>query len=82
MPFEDGYRTMAADNEREAEAMEWCNAIASDMADELQLLDALAPPPNPEIATSLRSSRRRRLYENPAVSLLCGGFAYRFGSKR
>lgn len=32
--LDDGYRAMAADNEREAEAMEWCNAIAEDMADE------------------------------------------------
>ncbi len=28
-----GYRAMAADTTREAEALEWCNAIASDMAD-------------------------------------------------
>ena len=26
-----GYQAMAADNMREAEAMEWCNAIAKDM---------------------------------------------------
>jgi hypothetical protein len=31
--LEDGYRAMAADKAREAEAMEWCNAIAGDMAD-------------------------------------------------
>ena len=29
----DGYRAMAADKAREVEAMEWCNAIAGDMAD-------------------------------------------------
>ena len=31
--LDDGYRAMAADKEREAEAMEWCNALAGDMAD-------------------------------------------------
>lgn len=31
--LDDGYRAMAADTAREAEAMEWCNAIAGDMAD-------------------------------------------------
>ena len=29
-----GYQAMAADNMREAEAMEWCNAIAKDMTNE------------------------------------------------
>lgn len=29
-----GYRTMAADTDREAEAQEWCNALAGDIADE------------------------------------------------
>ncbi len=32
--LDDGYRAMAADKEREAEAMVWCNALAKDMADE------------------------------------------------
>jgi hypothetical protein len=32
--LDDGYRAMAADQEREAEALEWCNALAPDMADE------------------------------------------------
>lgn len=32
--LDDGYRAMAADKEREAEAMEWSNALAKDMADE------------------------------------------------
>jgi len=32
--LDDGYRAMAADNEREAEALEWCNALAGDLADE------------------------------------------------
>jgi predicted CopG family antitoxin len=32
--LDDGYRAMAADKEREAEALEWCNALAGDMADE------------------------------------------------
>lgn len=29
-----GYKAMAADKEREDEAMEWCNAIAGDMTHE------------------------------------------------
>ena len=29
-----GYQAMAADTEREAEAQEWCNALAGDVADE------------------------------------------------
>lgn len=29
----DGYRAMAADQAREAEAAQWCNALAADMAD-------------------------------------------------
>ena len=29
-----GYQAMAADMEREAEAQEWCNALAGDVADE------------------------------------------------
>jgi hypothetical protein len=32
--LDDGYRAMAADKEREAEATQWCNALAGDMADE------------------------------------------------
>jgi hypothetical protein len=32
--LDEGYRAMAADKSREVEAMEWCNAIAEDMADE------------------------------------------------
>lgn len=31
--LDDGYRAMAADKAREAEAVEWCNALAGDMAD-------------------------------------------------
>ena len=31
--LDDGYRAMAADQTREADAMEWCNALAGDMAD-------------------------------------------------
>lgn len=31
--LEEGYRAMAADQEREHEAQEWCNALAPDMAD-------------------------------------------------
>lgn len=31
--LDDGYRAMAADAEREADAQEWCNALAGDMAD-------------------------------------------------
>lgn len=29
--LDNGYKAMAADKEREDEAMEWCNAIAGDM---------------------------------------------------
>jgi len=29
-----GYRAMADDAARETEAMQWCNAVAADMADE------------------------------------------------
>ncbi|MBA2659925.1 MAG: addiction module antitoxin [Nitrosospira sp.] len=32
--LDEGYLAMAADKEREAEANEWCNAIAKDMVDE------------------------------------------------
>ena len=32
--LDDGYRAMAADQEREAEALEWCNTLIKDMADE------------------------------------------------
>ncbi len=32
--LDDGYKAMAADREREAEAMEWSNALAQDAADE------------------------------------------------
>jgi predicted CopG family antitoxin len=31
--LDEGYRAMAADEAREAEAAEWCNALARDMAD-------------------------------------------------
>ena len=31
--LDDGYRAMAADTAREAEALEWCNALAGDVAD-------------------------------------------------
>jgi hypothetical protein len=32
--LEVGYQAMAADKEREAEAEEWCNALAGDMVNE------------------------------------------------
>jgi len=32
--LDDGYRAMAADQEREAESLEWCNTLIKDMADE------------------------------------------------
>lgn len=32
--LEDGYRAMAEDNQREAEAQEWCSSLARDVADE------------------------------------------------
>lgn len=32
--LDDGYRAMAADKGREAQAMEWCNALTGDMANE------------------------------------------------
>lgn len=31
--LDDGYRAMANDAEREAEAVEWCNALSGDMSD-------------------------------------------------
>jgi hypothetical protein len=31
--LDDEYRAMAADQVREAEAIEWCNALAGDVAD-------------------------------------------------
>jgi predicted CopG family antitoxin len=31
--LDGGYQAMAADTAREAEAAEWCNALAGDMAD-------------------------------------------------
>ena len=31
--LDDGYRAMAADTARESAALEWCNALAGDMAD-------------------------------------------------
>ncbi|WP_339057745.1 addiction module antitoxin [Candidatus Regiella endosymbiont of Tuberolachnus salignus] len=32
--LDDGYKAMAADKGREAEAQEWCNALVKDMVDE------------------------------------------------
>ncbi len=32
--LDEGYREMAADDTREAEAMEWCSALGADMAHE------------------------------------------------
>jgi len=32
--LEDGYKAMAADTEREADAAEWCNALSKDMVNE------------------------------------------------
>lgn len=32
--LDEGYRAMAADNDRETEAQEWCNGLAGDMAHE------------------------------------------------
>ena len=32
--LDDGYKAMAADQEREVEAQVWCNALGADMADE------------------------------------------------
>lgn len=32
--LDEGYRAMAADKEREADALEWSNALVGDMADE------------------------------------------------
>jgi len=32
--LDEGYRAMAADVEREAEAQEWCNALIGDVPDE------------------------------------------------
>lgn len=33
-PLDAGYRAMAADTSREAEALEWSNSLAGDMADD------------------------------------------------
>ncbi|WP_265289072.1 addiction module antitoxin [Verminephrobacter eiseniae] len=33
-PLDDGYRAMAADKAREAQARDWCNWLAKDIADE------------------------------------------------
>ena len=32
--LDDGYKAMAADKEREAQATEWCNALIGDIANE------------------------------------------------
>ena len=32
--LDDGYRAMAADSVREAAALDWCNVLGQDMADE------------------------------------------------
>ncbi|MHB8544244.1 MAG: hypothetical protein ACYC9S_09640 [Leptospirales bacterium] len=32
--LDNGYRSMASDKARETEAMEWCNGLAGDSADE------------------------------------------------
>jgi predicted CopG family antitoxin len=32
--LDEGYEAMASDESRETEAVEWCNALAGDMADE------------------------------------------------
>lgn len=32
--LDDGYRAMAADKKREAEALTWCNALSGDAPDE------------------------------------------------
>lgn len=32
--LDKGYKAMAQDEKRETEAMEWCNALAGDVADE------------------------------------------------
>lgn len=32
--LDQGYKAMASDHEREAEAQQWCSALAGDMADE------------------------------------------------
>ncbi len=34
--LDDGYKAMAQDQAREAEAMEWTNALAKDMANEVR----------------------------------------------
>ena len=32
--LDEGYKAMAADQEREADALVWCNALVADMVDE------------------------------------------------
>jgi len=39
--LEEGYRAMAADTEREAEAQEWCNALIGDVCESWPLLISL-----------------------------------------
>jgi hypothetical protein len=34
--LDDGYKAMSEDKSRESEAMEWCNALAGDLANEAQ----------------------------------------------
>ena len=37
--LDDGYKAMAADKSREAEAQDWCNSLAKDMADQIMAAD-------------------------------------------
>jgi hypothetical protein len=43
--LDDGYRAMAADTAREAEAMEWCNSLAGDVAGAAQQWPIRSWPP-------------------------------------
>ena len=40
--LDDGYRAMAADTKREAEATEWCEALAKDMYHETDYFSIFA----------------------------------------
>lgn len=46
--LDDGYRAMAADKEREDEALEWCNSLAKDMADEARAVAGIGRVMNAE----------------------------------
>jgi hypothetical protein len=56
--LDDGYRAMAADKEREVEALEWCNALTGDLADETRLFTWECP--SKFLRTKLTTADRRQ----------------------